>query len=524
MEIQYLFVEYNDSGGRPSEQAQRRVNAHVQQNYHEHTRNVGSRTPVKLTVGDSQPGASLRFRIRPFVRSKVEPRSRGHRLLAKKEQAYPEPSTRQRHSGDESKAMILRSKTADLSSMMRSPDSRAVDPFGVLPWHLTKEDSSLLQQFQQYARWPWCPISGRSEWSSFTVSDELVFRVTMYSWTFHMRGRHPAVDQVHQERHEMAVLRNKLSTIAIINERLSDPEKACSDEVIAATAAIMNAEIASGSLEDADVHMNGLHALILRRGGLNTLSTPRQALVQRLCAWNDLMHAELRGTRLHFPALDLWAQAWSHLSRMDDHIPLPGLSEGELNAVGIPNFAVFRLLHDMRMLCELEGLQPLTSLPEEQAMRRNDWFHRLEWKLHRIYESTTPDLDDRHNRIVHVIAMAALIYAHHCLRGNGLGYRSFSVLVPNLLKGLQTLERHGETLGFAPHLKVWVHAVGAVTSKKLNIVHEVFMDQLTQLCVDWKLEQHDFLTYLRQFLWCDRVDEWRFTELWNEMRERLPCQ
>lgn len=518
MATNYLFLEYNQPRAQHSGQDLQRMHAHVQQNYLEQTRDVAKGTRIERIPGHSQPGVSLRFRLRPFVRAKAARRTPRRLPIASKDEAYPGPGTRQRDPGDE------RANTADLSLLVGSPDSRALDPFGVLPWHLTKDDSSLLQQFHQYVRWPWCPISGRSEWSSFTVSDELVFRVTMYSWTFHMRSRQSAADQVRWQRHEMAILRNKVRTIEIINQRLSDPEKACSDEVIAATAAITNTEIAFGSLDDAHVHMNGLRAIILRRGGLNTLSTPRQQLVQRLCAWNDLLYSELRGTQLHFPALDLWNEAWSLFSHMGSRTPLPGLSPVELNAVPIPNFAVFGVLHDMRVLCELQELQPLTSLPDDQAMRRGDAFHRLEWQLHRIIDSVRHQSDNEHSRIVHVIAQAALIHVHHCLRGNALGYRNFSVLVPDLLEGLQTLAQHGETLDFAPHLKIWVSAVGAVTSKKISAVHEAFMDQLTDLCVSWQLDQHGFLAYLRQFLWCGPEDERRFVELWNDMWTRLPGQ
>ncbi len=64
-----------------------------------------------------------------------------------------------------------------------------IDPVAALPFELDRVDEALLDRFQHYERWPWCPVSGQSLWAPFAMSDKLVFHATMYSWAIHFRSQ-----------------------------------------------------------------------------------------------------------------------------------------------------------------------------------------------------------------------------------------------------------------------------------------------------------------------------------------------
>lgn len=517
MSPKYLFLNNNWARDQRSRKEQRLMHAHVQQNYFEKRRELHHVTSVAQNDRHVQGGTRLRFRLRYDSNSSgIENRGHRRQMRRYKDRNQSHEDDPDKSSGSEV-TTIAAERGIHLVASLGYPDSRGIDPFGALPFYLTLKDSDLLQRFQRHERWPWCPINGRSEWALFTVSDELVFRVTMYAWNIHMLGKQSGQEPSEWLRQNPRLFKYKATTISIINKRLSDPETICSDEVIAAVAALTNAELAFGSMEDAATHIKGLHALVRQRGGLKTLETPRQQLIQRLAAWNDFLYAELCGTVLVSPPLDLWDQSWHLLAIGKTSNPSRGLSGGHLVATLIPNAKILAILLDIRLLCELEAIETITSLPDNLAMRRGDAFHKFEWQLKNFIDAVSLDLGNWRNQIVNVVALASLIYVHHCLRGNPLTYRHFSVLVPKLLQGLQSMEDHSERISFAPLTRLWVLAVGAVTSKKLGALHDVFVSKLLELCIAKKFGRYDYIRSLQGFLWCGVKDEERFGHLWDEI-------
>jgi len=405
-----------------------------------------------------------------------------------------------------------------LTSMLLPFGDGKFDPFNVLPVEIDPSDEVLVDRFQNYERWPWCPINGQGMWSPFALSDQLVFHATMYSWGMHFRARFSGQEGVYFLNRNPEIIRHKLAAISMINARLSDPQQAVRDETLAAVAALTNMELVFGTKDEATKHMNGLQVLVNMRGGLLSMDTGVQLLLQRLISWNDLIYSELFDEALKFPPIEIWDQAWRTYQQPSLPGSLPGLARSELRAAGVPHHEVLSILEAMRQLCHAEQVSPLARLGEQGRMQRGDMFHQIERRLRLIIQATASPMADRWNATVwRTVALTALIFVHHYLRGNPLRYRNFEPLVMQLHETLLTMDHSLQELGFAPALLVWVFSVGSVASTGSHL-HNGFLAQLELACVRYGLVDWDRLRHtLSHFLWVGLPDEDRYFNVWQEV-------
>lgn len=397
--------------------------------------------------------------------------------------------------------------------------SRRIDAFNVLPVRIGSKDHQTLDLFHQVQRYPWCPINGHSSWSTFAMSDQLVFHATMFSWGMHFQHRRPYPDP----EEEMQVIQHKVAAIRLINDRLSNTSEAVSDETVAAVAALTNIALVVDSFQEANKHMAGLQAIVEMRGGLSSLASGVQQHLQRLISWNDLIYSEVFDEQLRFPPIDVWDESWGSFHRPNIHGPLPGLSRAELSAARVPRHQVLELLSDIRELCHVERVSPLSGTNEPGRMRRGDMFHRIERQLRLITQGDTSPENSRLDATVwRAVSLAALIFTHHHLRGNPLKYRHFSVLSTQLYDTLLSMDEELAELDFAPKMLVWILGVGAVVSPSVRVVHSAFVSMLEKACRRYGLREWDaFRDTLSDFLWTGEADEKRYSELWEEVEPLL---
>ncbi|EXJ61752.1 hypothetical protein A1O7_02182 [Cladophialophora yegresii CBS 114405] len=398
--------------------------------------------------------------------------------------------------------------------------SRKIDVFGVSPVKMDQGDETSLFLFQQYERYPWCPINGQSSWSSFVVSDQLVFHATMFSWGMHFRHRRPVPDP----HEEMKTLQHKVAAISLINGRLSDLERAATDETVAAVAALTNIALVVDSHVEASKHMAGLWAIVQMRGGLSSLKSNVQQHLQRLISWNDLIYSEVFDEKLRFPPIEVWDESWGTLERRHTTSgSLPGLSRAELQAAGVPHHQVIDLLSDICELCDAEQTSPLRLTHDQGRMRRADMFHRMERKLWVIVQGDATLGDNRWDAIVwRAVSLSALLFTHHYLRGNPLKYRHFNVLSTQLYDTLLAMDQDLAELDFAPSLLIWMLSTGAVTTSLFPVVHSSFIFMLGRACVKHGLVDYNrFQRTLSQFLWTGEADEARYSRLWHELEPAM---
>ncbi|OAL39026.1 hypothetical protein AYO20_01777 [Fonsecaea nubica] len=536
----FLFIASTGQNTQKDRKQMRTMRAHVMRNYLERShaeqqdtesKNFsvlsfpGTRIQTERHAAGATGGQKMRFRMRS---GELELRN-SHRERKGKRRADP----RQEKAGNPAGLELSRDRTASALNAQQTAaaesgfvpgmpvtwlGSRRIDVFGVLPVHLDEGDEARLYLFRHYERYPWCPINGQSNWSQFAISDQLVFHATMYSWGVHFRHRRPVPDA----QEEMKTLQHKLAAISLINDRLSDPQQAASDETIAAISALTNIALVMESYPEASKHMDGMRAVVELRGGMSSLRSGVQQHLQRLISWNDLIYSEVFDEKLRFPPIEVWDESWAGFQHHSISGPLPGLSRDELRAAGAPRHQALDLLNDIRELCNAEQLNPLRSTSEEGRMRRGDMFHRIERKLRLIVQGDTASGNNRWEATVwRAVSLAALLFTHHHLRGNPLKYRHFNVLTTQLYDTLMTMDEDLRELDFAPTMLIWMLSTGAVTST-LAAVHAAFVFMLGKACRRYGLLDYDgFRRTLGQFLWTGQADQLRYHALWLELGPSL---
>jgi hypothetical protein len=220
---------------------------------------------------------------------------------------------------------------------------------------------------------------------------------------------------------------------------------------------------------------------------------------------------------LAFPPAEIWDVTWSSF----DQFSLPGsplgLAPPALAALGISHHEALDILEQIRQLCCAEATKPLSVLNEKQRMDRSDLFLRLETRLHAIVQSTPLSSTDRWNNVTwRSVALTALIFVQHFLRGTPLYARQFSTLITLLYEVLAAMKALLEELAFARPLLLWVLSVGAVASQGM-LCHDWFVRKLAAVCKSYGMNQESLLDTLRDGLWTGNADEVRYASVWNEV-------
>ncbi|EXJ91073.1 hypothetical protein A1O1_04180 [Capronia coronata CBS 617.96] len=556
----FLFVASTGQKRQPSDQRQlRTLRAHVMQNYLDRTHSKQRQLPAEEAdeddeidhplTGRQRPGGhdrstsmtegqKMRFRLKPDGLEQRYPlnQRKGSQRATKQQQQQPEQfeSTSSTSMSTSSRApQHGQKKMDDVTQQEFIPGlpltwlgSQRIDPFGVLPVRFgTKEEASIIN-FRRMERYPWCPINGQSSWSGFAMSDQLVFHATLFSWGMHFRARAGAVSPPDPEE-EMQVMQHKLAAVKLINDRLSDLEQAASDETIAAVAALANIALVVDSFSEARKHMQGLDAIVRMRGGLSSLGESGvQQHLQRLISWNDLIYSEVFDETLRFPPIKVWDEAWGSFQHPRLLGSLPGLSPQELRKARVAHHPdVVDLLENIRELCWAEQVTPLSRTDEPSRMRRGDMFLRIERRLRLIAQedeyTRAHQQDDGHwdARVWRAVALAALVYTHHNLRGNPSKYRHFGVLTIRLHDVLLAMDEGLSEFEFAPAMLIWMLHTGVTLSRRAS-VHGSFVSMLERACRRFGLlDRERFRWTLAGFLWTGEADERRCLASWQEVEQ-----
>ncbi|KPI44368.1 uncharacterized protein AB675_8487 [Cyphellophora attinorum] len=459
----------------------------------------------------------------------------------------------------------------------------SIDPLHTLPVSLTPWDSALLARFAHNKKWPWCPVRSQSEWSTFAMTNEMLFSATLYAWSMAFRNRLASPSEaVTFLEDNPEVLTHKLKAITLINKSLSNTAASLSDATLASIAALANLELIFGSYQAATYHISGLRRLVVLRGGLNfSTATVLQQLIYRLISWTGLVYSNVYHAPLYFPALELWDKSWKTL----DSFSIPGspicYTPQGLWSEGVDNYEVVDILEGVRRLCQAEREKPrLSLLDEHENMLRADMCASLETRLTRIITSIDAlaaagsDLLSNEARkstwnssLWQSIALTALIYIHHFLRGTDLRARQFRVWTKSLRGALDArMDGHGSESGtdadttslslryaatdgnvpspaasmkqffFSRSLLLWVLSVGATASMPSlggnvvpsdvvpNVVltttdHDFFINQLRWARVHYSLTWQDYLSAIQDYFWTGEVDERRYWGVWAELAD-----
>lgn len=396
---------------------------------------------------------------------------------------------------------------------------RRIDPFGVLPFNLTPWDEVLLDRFCHYKKWPWCPINGQNLWPEFALSDELVFSATLFSWGTSFHHRLTGQQASSFIENNPGIIRHKLSTISMVNRRVSEPALAVKDETIAAVVALTNLELLFGDRSVAAHHMKGLKTLVTMRGGYPTFVTDSQLLVRRLISSTDLMYSELFRVPLFFAPIEIWDLPW----RKSDQMFLPGspigLSSKDLEASGVEHHEMIDILGGVNSLSRAEEIRPLITLNEHEKTQRADSYLKVERRLMLIVHATDSVAMGGWNASVwKITALTTLIFVHHFLRHNPFKLRYFALLVEQLYHVMSRLGENFPELTFSRSLLLWILTIGAVASSHTER-HGWFVQKLSNACALYSMGWHELRAQLVGFMWTGPADEGEYVEMWQRVEE-----
>ena len=526
----FMFVPVSGAPGtKPDPLAFRSLRQHVM---HQFLDQKSSREGIVGRPGDRPQqreitGAKLRFRIRPEGLEPVVPyrsRTRASRdgMAVQAEVAWTSGDTESWDQDVDSSVHDIALLGDNWSPPRYRNASDKLDAFNCLPFSLMPGEEQLLDRFQTYQRWPWCPVSGQSLWSKFAITDELVFHASLYTWAIHFARRfvREDTDEWLLKHH---LLEHKIAALHLINERLAEETEAYSDGTLAAVGALTTLEVMYGSRAESEKHMEGLVAIVNLRGGIDTLNTGPQLLIQRLITWSDMIAVRRYGTTYRLPPMTIGRSdqgAWQEVT--DTERGLPGLSEAELKLLGVPKHESLTTLLSIQQLACLEEDVPLTSLNHTDLQHRADTFTQLDQRLHVIVESTkSTHADEWATTVWRAISLTEILYLHTFLAGCPVMYTPYEDTLQDLRRVIEGMDVSLPQLDFSPHLKVWMFYVAVILSESLVDTNECFLERLVFACQRWRLDKARLKSLLKEFIWRGPSDELQFGDLWQEIGHRL---
>lgn len=137
----------------------------------------------------------------------------------------------------------------------------------------------------------------RTSWFPLVMTDPALFMVITL-----LSASHYASIQSQPGQMKLDLLSLRCETVQAINNTLASrrPEE-MSDALVGAIAKMASYEAMFGSMENFNIHMQGLKKAIDLRGGLMSLGL--NGLLRRIVVWIDRNSAFLHGSRLHFPGI-----------------------------------------------------------------------------------------------------------------------------------------------------------------------------------------------------------------------------
>lgn len=524
MKTNYLFV--NSTGGdKIKNESQRR--SHVMQHRSNHDAFKLSTDQIPTNHQDpASAGKRLRFRLgrceADELRSlRTSRKSAKVSALNKSKALFTDSKPLEFASSD---TQAQRSYAAGSAAFRAVPPSNCptalvgvsrLDPFDSLPLKLHRWDETLLYHYFHESRYPWCPVNAQSPWRSFALSDELVLHATIYAWS---RGFAEVVDEQFValwQDDNPNILKHKLSMISLVNLRLRNPHEVIKDETLAAVVIMTHTELVSGSQWIASKHMNGLKSILDIRGGLNTLVSPTQTLLQRFIMWIDIVYSELYNTPPMFLSACVGDQT---LPNPDQHLwpasKLPLLAE-QFKAAQIPSYRIVSLLQKVLHLCSEEQQRYLGDLSEYELMQRADRFRPVERDLLDVVLSEDLPGNSRLSNILRtIIAVSTLMFVHYFLHGSPPKHCQYQALGGRLRSLLTEISDDLQELAFNRSLLFWILSVGAVTTSKT--AHQIwFIRKLRQITSSQSIGWLELRSLLMNFLWTGSNDEARYHEMWH---------
>ncbi|KAL7940779.1 hypothetical protein V8C42DRAFT_336524 [Trichoderma barbatum] len=381
------------------------------------------------------------------------------RRALKQENSVADDNTTERHRNASSER---RTSHKDIRSLAGIDDMLRLSGLSV---EVNAQTRFLLHHFLNYRSKTLCTVTAETGWLKYAIKDDALFSTTMYHWASINYSLLPQKFQSTQHllRLKAAAIQTLALHLQLSSSRDNGDTGMVSDAVIATVACLANINQMYGDIDEAEVHFQGLKAMIISRKGVFHLGF--EGLVARIVRWTDSCHSQLSNQELSFDETSLSSKFVR---------PQPSLPDSERFHIQPYKLA---MIYELRLIAKELIATPKDSMaPDSRAA--------LGFRLLASDRSILQYVHDaNYFSVLALVARAALLYSHTVLRGAVRSSRIIKTSVDQLKQLLiSAFVSRGDIFASNPIALVWVLLVGVVASGSENIQGTWFRLCLEKAC------------------------------------------
>ncbi|KAH8807599.1 hypothetical protein F5884DRAFT_789665 [Xylogone sp. PMI_703] len=424
----------------------------------------------------------------------------------RKEKALKPRARRRRDGSQESQHRELSPSQADkmaAKSLDLSPGRGRVDGFGLFPVTVGLQQQELLYFYQDSLAKTFLNFDSHSQLIEKSATDPAWLNATLSLIALYLDlslGR-----QISAE-----CLYHRGEALRLVNERLANNSGGTYDvATIAAVALLANFDITIGALDNAAIHMDGLHELVNLIGGIRQLRDP---LLTGLITWADLQYASIWHTPPRFEfALAAVEEAPSPLYVDDLSIFL-----SELRHPPDPRISLTQITTKLRSISETKDRSMMDPNFDAEF---NNCLYLSEYRLLIRCEGPLPE--NNVERVFRTKVLSLYLYVHVVLRGLPIASMSAQTLADQLRASLGPDFQEAYNLWDEKQALLWALFMGWITTT--NDGHsEHFVNSAAHICSSLMIQDLEtFKDILKEILWTKHFCEPRSEEMWAEVAGKM---
>ncbi|KAJ5912903.1 hypothetical protein N7504_001786 [Penicillium tannophilum] len=383
-------------------------------------------------------------------------------------------------------------------------------------WDLTQEAHPLQSRYKPKLQ---------AHWASLIQRDPATLHATICMSTSNaamQRGELPLRDpdaNVWRPPLVVDTIHHRGETIRLVNEGLSDPARACSDELIAAVSTLLTIEIASGNADYMKIHLAGLRQMIALRNSFADVPSD----IRFQISWTDIRVACMRMEKPIFPFVrSVRPEGFTLLPPSDD----AGLTATRLfPLIGIPGIfseTFASIIYDLHELCWYAEWVKSNNGHTEFSEEVEDYFNfevlSTEYSLHLDRYLSTGEIKGD-NSIEGCCRLACLCFHNSAI------WSFYPMIAPLLPMPILCLRAALEAtipsglFALCRDLLIWLLFIGASCSQVMPAERTYFVTELaaaTRLygVTSWQ----ECRNILLGFFYTDRVHLPMLRQIWQEVR------
>ncbi|KAE9370118.1 hypothetical protein N431DRAFT_559389 [Stipitochalara longipes BDJ] len=385
----------------------------------------------------------------------------------------------------------------------RSPTSNSYDPFNALPVDKRGNAYFILSQYNEIFYPNIAPYYSavqsftREDILHFTMSDPAVLHAVLGHIAINLRMFSGAKSRSDSTYHLG-------QAISLLNKRILNCNREdITDATIFAVGSLANLQITTGSLDSLKVHLDGLEALVKRKGGIQTLA--EHPLILKFTSWVDNMCSITLGSKPRFelviPAAypePVYPESYNPIglrykTKLSNLTKLDELSQQTVDA-----YYLLRYLVDEKDKLYWVPPPPGIRITKAEFQTRTDQLMR---QLMNIVQYEIPESSKPNGLIYSLFGNAALTHAvAFVCKPSRLG-SPVQLSVERIRSTLEAIDIPTFQIAY-PEMMLWVFLVGGLAS--ITTPHrEFFVKVLADACLAAGISKatEELPVFLTGFMW-----------------------